>query len=136
VAVKALQAHRKRQAEERLKAGKKWKDHGFIFSTSTGEPMDQINLYRQNFQRILLAAGLGAWKGEEHRKRFVPGFTMYSLRHTAASLALRAGVNVKVLSAMLGHASVTLTLDTYAHIIESQQEDVADRMERVLGGVG
>lgn len=134
VAVKALQAHRKRQAEERLNAGKAWRDHGLMFATSTGEPMDQINLYRQNFQRILQAAELGAWEGEEHRQRFFPRFSMYSLRHTAASLALRAGVNVKVVSAMLGHASVTLTLDTYAHIIESQQEDVADRMERVLGG--
>jgi site-specific recombinase XerD len=61
---------------------------------------------------------------------------VYSLRHTAASLALRAGVNGKVLSAMLGHASVAFTLDTYAHIYESQQEDVADRMEKVLGGIG
>ena len=134
VAVKALQVHRKRQAEERLKAGKAWRDHGFIFATTTGEPMDQINLYRQNFQRILQAAELGAWEGEEHRLRSVPRLTMYNLRHTAASLALRAGVDVKVVSAMLGHASVTLTLDTYAHIIESQQEDPADRMERVLGG--
>ncbi|MCJ7628423.1 MAG: tyrosine-type recombinase/integrase [Longimicrobiales bacterium] len=96
--------------------------------------MDQINLYRQNFQRVLGAAGLGMWEGEEGSKRFVHGFNMYALRHTAASLALRAGVNVKVVSAMLGHASVTLTLDTYTHIIESQQEDVADRMEKVLGG--
>ena len=65
VAVKALQVHRKRQAEERLKAGKAWTDQGLIFSTLTGEPMDRINLYRQNFQRILQAAELGAWEGEE-----------------------------------------------------------------------
>lgn len=136
VAVKALHAHKKRQAEERLKAGKAWKDHGFIFTTGTGEPMDQINLYRQNFQRVLQAADLGTWEGEDKGRRFQPGFTMYSLRHTAASLALRAGVNVKVVSGMLGHASVTLTLDTYTHIIESQQEDVAERMEKVLGGAG
>jgi len=37
---------------------------------------------------------------------------------------------------MLDHASVTLTLDTYTHLIESQQEDVADRMQEVLGGAG
>ncbi|MCJ7630519.1 MAG: site-specific integrase [Longimicrobiales bacterium] len=136
VAVKALQAHKKRQAEERPKAGKAWKDHGFMFTTGTGEPMDQINLYRQNFQRVLQAADLGTWEGEGRTRRFVPTFNMYALRHTAASLALRAGVNVKVVSAMLGHASVTLTLDTYTHLIESQQEDVADRMEMVLGGSG
>jgi integrase len=136
VAVKALRGQKKRQAEERLKAGTAWKDHGFMFTTGTGEPMDQINLYRKNFQGTLQAADLGTWKGEEPNRTFEPGFTMYSLRHTAASLALRAGVNVKVVSAMLGHASVTLTLDTYTHLIESQQEDVAERMEKVLGGVG
>ena len=74
------------------------------------------------------------WEGEDPNQPFVPQFTMYSLRHTAASLALRAGVNVRVVSAMLGHASVTLTLDTYAHLIEAQQEDVAERIEKVLGG--
>lgn len=132
----ALQAHKKRQAEERLLAGKAWKDHGFMFTTGTGEPMDGTNLYRQNFKGTLQAAGLGTWEGEGRAKRFVSRFTMYSLRHTAASLALRAGLNVKVVSAMLGHASVTLTLDTYTHLIETQQEDVASKMEDVLGGAG
>ncbi len=136
VALQALQAHRKRQAEERLRAGAAWADHGFIFTTGTGEPLDQINLCRQNFLRVLEKAELGIWKGNETSRQFVPKLTMYSLRHTAASLALRAGLNVKVVSAMLGHASVTLTLDTYTHVIESQQEDVADRMQSVLGGVG
>lgn len=85
---------------------------------------------------FLKAAELGTWKGEGRSRQFFPKFTMYSLRHTAASLALRAGLNVKVVSAMLGQASVTLTLDTYTHLIDEQQEDVADRMQEVLGGVG
>lgn len=132
VTVRALQAHRKRQAEERLKA-EEWADHGLIFTTSTGEPCDQANLSRRNFREVLEAAELGTWEGEGEDRTFSPGFTVYGLRHTAASLALRAGLNVKVVSAMLGHASVTLTLDTYTHLIESQQEDVAERMEAVLG---
>ena len=72
--------------------------------------MDHTNLYRENFQRVLKAAELGTWKGEGRSRQFFPKFTMYSLRHTAASFALRAGLNVKVVSAMLGHASFTLTL--------------------------
>lgn len=129
-------SHRARQAEQRLKVGPHWKDHGFVFTTALGEPLEQTNVYRRSFIPTLERAKLGTSEGEGEGRTFKPGFTMYSLRHTAASLALRAGVNVKVVSAMLGHASVVLTLDTYTHLVESQQEDVAERMERIFGGAG
>jgi hypothetical protein len=78
VALQALLAHRKRQAEERLLAGSVWRDHGIIFTTGTGEPMDHTNLYRQNFQRVLEEADLGTWEGEGKSRKFVPKFTMYN----------------------------------------------------------
>jgi len=132
----ALQGQRTRQAEKRLKAGPHWTDHGLIFTTPLGEPLEQTNIYQRNFRPILEKAELGFWEGEGENRTFKHGFNMYSLRHTAASLALRAGNNVKVVSAMLGHASVVLTLDTYTHLVETQQEEEAESMQRVLGGVG
>jgi integrase len=119
-----------------------WAEHGFVFCAENGEPLDQTNLYRRNFQRILRAAGLGEWTTEDETteddkgpRKFRSGFTMYSLRHSAASLALRNGVGVKQVSAMLGHASVVLTLDTYSHLIDGQQDEVAGVMQEALASV-
>jgi integrase len=61
-----------------------------------------------------------------------PRVTAHALRHTAASLAIHAGANVKVVQRMLGHASAAMTLDVYADLFESDQDAVADRLENVL----
>jgi integrase len=64
----------------------------------------------------------------------VPVIRIYDLRHTAATLMLASGVNVKVVSDRLGHATVMITLQTYAHVLPTMQEDAALRMEAVLRG--
>lgn len=133
VALDALRDHRVRQLAVRV-AAPSWTDHDFIFTKASGEPLDQSYIYRKNFTQILLRAGLGRWEGEGASRTFDRTFTMYALRHTFATLALASGVNVKVVSSTLGHASVVLTLDTYAHVLDYQQEEVADRMQGVLGG--
>jgi site-specific recombinase XerD len=51
------------------------------------------------------------------------------LRHTAASLAIAAGANVKIVQTMLGHKSATMTLDLYGHLFADQLDEVADRMD-------
>ena len=93
VASSALRAHRKRQAEERLLVGAEYQDHGFVFATTFGSPLDPANLYR-TFKGLLQAAELD-------------DFRVYDLRHTCATLLLLAGENPKVVSERLGHASVT-----------------------------
>jgi integrase len=136
LALDALARHQNAQRAERLKPGSEYAKHpggGFIFATPEGEPLDQTNLYRRNFRKVLRVAGLGTWEGEGEARRFVPGFTMYSLRHSFASLDLRAGGNVKVTSAVLGHSDVALTLNTYTHLVDAQQDQVADRMQSLLG---
>ena len=62
-----------------------------------------------------------------------PGLTPHALRHTAASLAIRAGADVKAVQRMLGHASAAMTLDTYAHLWDGGLDDVASRMDDLLG---
>jgi integrase len=59
---------------------------------------------------------------------------LYDLRHTCATLLLQAGVHPKIVSERLGHASVTLTLDVYSHVMPGMQEDATNQLERLLYG--
>jgi integrase len=59
---------------------------------------------------------------------------LYSLRHTCATLLLSAGVNPKIVSERLGHASIVLTLDTYSHVLPDMQQTAADKLEKILFG--
>jgi integrase len=57
----------------------------------------------------------------------------HDLRHTCATLLLREGVNVKVVSEMLGHASTAITLNTYSHVLPDMQDAAVDAMEAAFG---
>lgn len=92
------------------------------------------NLYSRRFRRIAAAAELGAWVGEGKARRFVPAFRMYDLRHTCATLLLLAGVDLKVVSERLGHASIVLTADTYSHVLPGMQERAVEKLEAVFAG--
>ena len=59
-------------------------------------------------------------------------FRLYDLRHSCATLLLLAGENPKVVSERLGHASITLTLDTYSHVLPSMQQRAAEKLEAIL----
>jgi integrase len=120
--VVALTEHKRRQAEERLKAGPAWQDHGLVFATPIGTPLNISNLTRVRFKPALSKAGL-------------PGtIRLYDLRHTCATLLLQAGENPKVVSERLGHASVTLTLDVYTHVLPDMQRAAAQKLENLLFG--
>ena len=141
-AVRALREHRKTQVRERLQLGEEYADHGFLFATEFGCPLDGANLYDRNFRRVMAAAKLGTWRpaspagarGPRGRRRFEPAYRMYDLRHSAATLLLRAGENPKVVSERLGHASVAFTMDVYAASLPDLQEGAAEKMEAMLGG--
>ena len=90
-----------------------------IFKTRCGRPMNSDYLARE-FKRLLREAGL-------------PQMRLYDLRHTAATLALTAGVPVRVVSEQLGHASSAFTLDVYAHVLPQMQADAAKRVAALLG---
>ncbi|EYT50515.1 tyrosine-type recombinase/integrase [Brachybacterium muris] len=115
-AVDALRAQRTAQKRDRLRAANIWTDTGYVFTTATGEPVDPRNLYRV-VQVAATAAGL------EH-------VGVHALRHTAATLMLEGGVNIKAVSALLGHSSVAITGDVYAHVTD----DTARAAMATLGG--
>jgi integrase len=122
-AVAALKDHRKRQLEERMRLAGLWRDQGLVFPSETGSLLNPSNLRNRSFKRIKARSGV------REDLRF------HDLRHTCATLLLREGVNVKVVSEMLGHASITITLNTYSHVLPDMQDSAADAMEAALGTV-
>jgi integrase len=92
--------------------------HDLVFRTQLGQPISADYLAKK-FRSILDAAG-------------VPRMRLYDLRHSAATIALAAGVSPKVVSEQLGHASTAFTLDTYAHVLPHMQDEAAARVEAML----
>ena len=114
-AVRALRRHRKRQLEERVKAGSLWQDMDLVFTTTVGTPMDASNLTRQHLYPLLERAGL-------------PRVRFHDLRHTFATLMLQNGEHPKVVQEMLGHANISETMDTYSHVLPDMQTDAMKRL--------
>lgn len=117
----ALQDHRTRQLEDRMKAGKDWRDHGFAFATENGEPY-RLDTARSRFRFILRFAGLSE------------KFRLYDLRHTFGSLLAGAGVNIKTIAEVMGHSNIQTTLKSYIHASTEMKKDALDRMERIISG--
>jgi integrase len=119
-AVEALWSHRKRQIEEQLRGGAKWQDHGLVFASSKGTPMDAQNIVNRYFKPLLKRAGL-------------PDIRWHDLRHTYATLLLARGTHPTYVQKSLGHASVQLTLDRYSHWMPSMGRNTAQGIDEALG---
>lgn len=117
---KLLQEHKKTQAEHRIKHADTYHDFDLVFATSNGTPYTIRNVLDDFFKPLLKEAKLP----DEIR--------LYDLRHTCATLLLLQGENPKVVSERLGHASVTLTLDTYSHVLPTMQRAATKKLEAVL----
>jgi integrase len=117
----ALAAHRVAQAQEPqpLRPASPHEFAELVFTTTFGTPLDGITITRR-FQRMLLEAGLP-------RQRF------HDLRHACASLLLAQGVPARVVMETLGHSEVSLTLNTYSHVLPSLGREAAERMDEALG---
>lgn len=117
--LRALQEHRVRQAKWRLKIGEMYKDQGLIFANETGGLLDAQNIVNRHFKPLLKRAKL-------------PAIRLYDLRHSHATLLMAAGEHPKVVQERLGHSSITLTLDTYTHVVPGMQELASARLETLL----
>jgi integrase len=116
--VMALQRHRERQEEERGRLGDAWTDLDLVFPNQIGRPYDQYIIKRW-FRPLLSRAGL-------------PTIRFHDLRHTAATLLLSKGVNPKVVSEMLGHSTISITLGIYGHVLPHMQQHAARVMDQTL----
>ncbi|MBD0356915.1 MAG: site-specific integrase, partial [Rubrobacter sp.] len=111
----ALKAHRARQLEERM-AARSWEDPGLVFPNARGKVRRRDSVMR-SLRSLLKEAGLPA------QIRF------HDLRHTAATLAIRQGMPIHVVSKMLGHSDPAMTLRRYAHVLDDMREDAARAMD-------
>jgi len=118
-AVNALRMHLSRQLEEIEYMGSLYQPGGLIFATETGTIINPSNLRNRSFKPLLKGAGL-------------PPIRFHDLRHTCATLLLSNDVNAKVVSEMLGHSSIRITLDIYSHLMPDMQEKAAKALEKAL----
>lgn len=128
---RALVAHRKAQAAQKLAAGPVYDDFGLVFASARGWALHQPSIVAKHFAPAIKRAGLDAVVVDGVQK---PKPRLYDLRHTHVTLSLRAGEPVHAVSARVGHASARMTLDVYAHALPSDRDDAARRVEAALFG--
>ena len=125
-----LRAWRKEQLREHMLVGPAWIETGFVFTTPLGAGLNPDSL-SQSFDRLVVPRRK---MSDGERGRLPPRIRFHDLRHSHASQLLAAGVNVKVVSERLGHASVAFTLDPYAHLMPGQQAQAAAAVAALVDG--
>jgi integrase len=118
--VEALREHRVRQAQDRLAAGPLWRDHGLVFASAVGTPMDDHNV-RRMFRAITAEAGLGT------------GWVPREMRHTFVSLLSARGVPVEAIALLAGHNQTATTELVYRHQIVPTLTRGAEVMDQIFG---
>jgi integrase len=119
MAVDALQAHKKRQTEERIAAGGQLSDHDLVFSTRTGGALDAANV-RREFKAACRAAGIGG------------NWTPRELRHSFVSLMSSSGVPVEEIARLAGHANTRTTEVVYRRELRPVLTIGAEAMDRLF----
>jgi integrase len=113
-----LKAHRKAQVADQLEWGDAWVDSGKVFTRENGEPLHPA-MATDQFERLAHAAGL-------------PPIRLHDLRHGAATLGFAAGLDIKVVSAMLRHSSVSITADLYALILPDVAAQASEAVAKLV----
>jgi integrase len=119
-AVEALSRRLHAQGRERARQSERWQDGDFVFASRHGQPIYATNVVNRWFPKLLREAGL-------------PRIRFHDLRHTAATLLLGQGVHPKIVSEMLGHTSIGITLDLYSHATPTIQKEATAAFDRLLG---
>jgi integrase len=118
--VDMLKVHRAKQEEQRLAIGDKWEGLGVVFCDLHGGYINPRYLLVL-FRKLLQEAGL-------------PGMHFHDLRHSAVTLLMSMGVNIKVIQELLGHSDIVITLGTYGHLLPTMQGDAMEKWDDVFGG--
>ncbi|MGW4956430.1 tyrosine-type recombinase/integrase [Nonomuraea sp. NPDC004186] len=116
--VRVLTRHRERQEKLSARAGTRWRESGYVFTTATGAAL-RPDYLTGRFRRPVTASGQ-------------PPIRLHDLRHGAATLALAAHTDLKVVQTMLGHASIVLTADTYVSVLPEVAHQAARETARLV----
>jgi integrase len=100
--------------------GEQWQDRNLVFCNRRGGFLHDDHL-RRKFYRVLERASL-------------PRIRIHDLRHSAATILLCMGVNIKVVQELLGHSKIATTLDVYGHVLPTMQKDAASKLDDLFGG--
>ncbi|MFE7596002.1 tyrosine-type recombinase/integrase [Streptomyces sp. NPDC057494] len=118
ICVAPLRWQRLKQAAARERAGEKWTDTGYVFTTRTGQPIEPRNLYR-SFTRVAKNADLRVVR-------------LHDARHGTATLLTAAGVPPRVVMEILGHSQIAVTMNVYTHVVQDTQREAVSHMDRLL----
>jgi integrase len=116
--VEGVKVHRTLRKRERLAAGEAWEESGQMFTDELGRPLHP-EYVSHRFRELAAAAGL-------------PVIKFHAARHTAATLALEAGVDVKIVAEQLGHSTTRITQDLYQHVRLQVHQDSAEKVRQLL----
>ena len=119
--LEALKLHRFRQSEARLKAGVEWQEHDYVFCTSVGTHLHPTRDVLNQLKVLLAKAGL-------------PAIRFHDLRHSSATMLLSMGVHPKIVQEILGHSQISMTLDTYSHVLPTMQKEAMSKLNELLQG--
>jgi integrase len=119
--IEALKQHRAKQLESKLKAGSAWQDHDYVFCTSIGTHLNPTRDILDQLKASLKKAGL-------------PDIRFHDLRHSSATMLLGMGVHPKIVQEILGHSQISMTMDTYSHVLPTMQREAMSKMNDALQG--
>lgn len=119
--VEALRRHRVEQARERLRLGQVYQNNDLVCAAPDGRPWNPDSL-SSAFRKFLL-------------RQKLPLIRFHDLRHTHATSLFRQNIHPKIVSERLGHANVSITLDTYSHVLPGMQREAAEKLDEVLGAL-
>ncbi|MDD4834009.1 MAG: site-specific integrase [Lutispora sp.] len=113
-----LSEHKHRQISEKIKAGSLYEDNDFVFCTELGKPIEPRNFTRK-FYKLAKKAGL-------------QDINLHALRHTYATRLLEMNEHPKVVQELLGHSSITVTLDIYSHVMPEIKKSAANKLNKLF----
>ena len=109
---------RGRQIAQQLTVGEVWQNTDYVFTKADGRPVDP-DAITKDFSDLIKKSGL-------------PHLTLHGLRHAHATMLLEAGINPKIVSERLGHSTISVTMDTYSHVLPGMQEAAALALDEKL----
>ena len=133
VAVSALRGHLALQKQERRKAGSRWRESGMVFTTGIGTMLDQRNMLRAFYGIMNTPDPTDDSNPDPEKKRkLLPRLRFHDLRHSAATLLLAQGVHARYIMDLLGHSSISLTMNTYGHVLQEMRRETARQTDEVF----
>jgi len=115
--VKHLQQHKLSQKENKNKMGSNYQDHNLVFCTEFGTYLDSSNVLKR-LRKIL-------------KENNLPKIKFHDLRHTYATRLFELGENPKTVQELLGHSNISITLDTYTHVLDEMKEKAVSKLNEL-----